>query len=91
MSMYLGHVCTWLRYIDDILMIWEVSRAKLMEFMEELGNNTHNIHLTYVVDSHEISFLDLYIRLEGGKLVTETYRKETAASRGQPVRIYPSN
>lgn len=40
--------------------------------MDELGQNTQNIHFTYVIDPHEISFLDLSIRLEKGKLLTKT-------------------
>lgn len=78
--MYLSHVCAWLRYIDVVLMVWAGTQPELEEFMVELGNNTRNIHLTYVVDPCQISFLDLSIRLEGGSLVTSAFRKETAAN-----------
>lgn len=47
--------------------------------MDELGNNTQNIRLTYCADPHEISFLDLFIRIENKKLTTKTLRKKTAA------------
>lgn len=52
--MYLSHAHTWLRYIDDILMVWDGSIAELMAFMDELCHNSMNIHLTFVADSHEI-------------------------------------
>lgn len=39
-TMYLGHARTWLRYINNVLVIWEGSRADLTAFMEELGHNT---------------------------------------------------
>lgn len=61
-------------------MVWSGTHSELVEFMEELGNNTRNIHLTYVADPHEMSFLDLSIRVECGKLVTKTFWKETAAN-----------
>lgn len=79
-SMYLGHACCWLRYIDDVLMVWAGTSDELEVFMAELENNTRNIHLTYTADPHQLSFLDLSIRLEGGRLITSTFRKETAAN-----------
>lgn len=33
--MYLGHARTWLRYINDILMIWESSTTELKAFMDK--------------------------------------------------------
>lgn len=78
--MYLGHACTWLMYINDILLIWAGSHMELTQFMDELSHNSWNIRLTFTVDPTEIPFLDLSIRLEKGKLLTKTYRKTTAAN-----------
>lgn len=85
--MYIGHASSWLRYINDVLMIWEGSRTEFTKILEEPDNNTRNIHLTYTMVPHEISSLDLSVRLEMGKLITKTYRKVTASNtflRGQP-------
>lgn len=53
-SMYLGLARTWLRYIDNILMVWAGSTTELIAFMDELDHNSRNIHLTFVADPHEI-------------------------------------
>lgn len=45
---------TWLRYIDDILMIWEGSTTELKAFMDELSLKPRNIPLTFVVDPHSL-------------------------------------
>lgn len=37
---YLSQACAWLRYIDDVLMVWTGTQLELPTFMEELGNNT---------------------------------------------------
>lgn len=60
-SMYLSHAHAWLRYIDDVFMVWTGTQEELISFMEELNNNTRNIHLTYVVVC-EIPFRDLQNR-----------------------------
>lgn len=70
----------WLMYIDDVLMVWAGTRSEQVDFMGELGNNTRNLRLTFVVDPHEILFLDLSIKLVNIRLTTKTFRKETAAN-----------
>lgn len=67
--------------LDDVLMLWDGTGKELGWFMDELNQNTRNICLTFVVDPREISFLDLFIRLEGGKLGTQTFRKKMAANK----------
>lgn len=79
-SMYRDHVLTWLRYIDDVLMIWRGTLDNLHDFMRELNTNQGNIRLTYNFDQRKLSFLDLQITLENGQLSTCTFRKKTAAN-----------
>lgn len=78
--MYLSHVRLWLRYIDDVLMLWEGPDEDLSLFMDELNNNSRNIRLTFTADAHDISFLDLLIRLGNSYLSTQTFRKSMAAN-----------
>lgn len=78
--LYRSHVKTWLRYIDDVLVIWRGSLDELHQFMNELNNNDRNIRLTYQFDQKRLSFLDLQITLDEGQLNTSTFRKETAAN-----------
>lgn len=49
-SMYLDHVDTWLRYIDDVFMVWVSSLDGLHMFTEQRNQNKRNIHLTYTCD-----------------------------------------
>lgn len=76
--MYRDHVLTWLRYIDDLLMLWKGTLDSLHKFMRELNMNERNIRLTYNFHKKKLSFLDLQITLEKGQLSTCTFRKETA-------------
>lgn len=78
--MYLGHARLWLRYIDDVLMLWEGSKEDLSLFLDKFNCNTKNIRLTYVADTQEMYFLDLPIRLENGSLSTQTFRKSMDAN-----------
>lgn len=80
LSMYLGHVHTWLRYINDVLIIWRGDVASLEAFMLELNKNDRNIKLTYTFDRELFAFLDLSIGVKDSALTTKTYRKETAAN-----------
>lgn len=46
-SMYLGHCRLWLRYIDDVLIIWRGTVEEIMDFLSQLNINDRNIKLTY--------------------------------------------
>lgn len=74
------HLCFWLRYIDDTLMLWEGTQDGLSQFLDELNQNSRNIRLTFVADTQEISFLDLLIHLEKGNPSTQTFRKSMEAN-----------
>lgn len=78
--MYQEHVNTWLRYIDNILVVWRGDIEALHKFVDQLNKNKRNIHLTYIFDHTQISFLDLWITIEQGVVCTRTFCKETAAN-----------
>lgn len=78
-SMYLDHCHLWLRYIDDILMVWSGKIEQLTDFMQELNQNERNIGHTYSHQQVTLSFLDLQISIEETKIITKKFRKETAA------------
>lgn len=61
MPMYLSRVLTWLRYIDDIIMVWLGDRKELDEFLSTLNKKDRNIVLTHVIDP--IQFPSLTCRL----------------------------
>ena len=52
----------WLRFIDDILMLWKGSREELDAFHQHLNNQMANINFTMEASSKSIVFLDLKIQ-----------------------------
>lgn len=80
MSTAHDHMKLWLRYIDDVLLLWQGSTEPLECFLLELNKNTHNIHLTFTYDLNQISLLDLLIRINGDRLTTKTFRKATSGN-----------
>ncbi|CAJ0968164.1 unnamed protein product [Ranitomeya imitator] len=63
-----GHssVVSWLRYIDDILFIWQGSTSQLETFLNRLNINPLNIRLTW--------------KSPDGTLATDVFRKSTATN-----------
>ena len=68
----------WLRFIDDIIMIWQFGRLELEEFLEALNNHHQKIKFTYTIDQNEIPFLDTTVyRSQTNRLYTKIYHKPT--------------
>ena len=68
----------WLRFIDDIFMIWSHGIQKLKLFMELLNNHHPTIKFSYEYNQHEIPFLDTVIyRTRDNQLFTKVYHKPT--------------
>lgn len=78
--MYQDHVHMWLRYIDDVLLLWRGDLENLHNIIGQLNDNIRNIHLTYTYDREQISFLDLWISMEKRLICTRTFCKETTAN-----------
>ena len=56
-------------------MIWQHSLEELNTFTVHLNKCTECIWFTSVISKTEINFLDLKIKIEGVKLVTDLYVK----------------
>jgi hypothetical protein len=67
----------WLRFIDDIFMIWNHGEDKLNEFIEYLNSCMETIKFTYECSKTAVSFLDTTVYIAGGKLETTLYSKPT--------------
>ena len=52
---------TWLRFLDDILMLWSESQPMLEEFLLHLNNQMSHIDFTMTHSQQSITFLDLEI------------------------------
>ncbi|KAM4050243.1 uncharacterized protein ACNLHF_014747 isoform 1-T1 [Anomaloglossus baeobatrachus] len=86
-----SHAQCWLRFIDDIFVIWGGTTSELEGFVRHLNSNSFNIYLTFHVDPIKVDFLDINISLTDQRLVsTDIYRKPSSvnallhASSGHP-------
>ena len=68
----------WLRYIDDIFMIWPHTRQELSSFMASLNSFHNAIKFTCDADKYTANFQDVQIRKDDWeKLHTSVYTKPT--------------
>ena len=68
----------WLRFIDDIIMIWQYGRLELDKFLEALNNHHQKIKFTYTADQNEIPFLDTIVyRSSTNRIYMRIYHKPT--------------
>lgn len=74
------HVALWVGFIDDVLVVWRGTMPQFELFIRELNDNSRNTFVTYKVDKDQIEFLDLLIRKEKARIVTNTFRKPTAGN-----------
>ena len=68
----------WLRFIDDIFMIWDHSRADLDAFIQHLNTCHQTIKFTHEISQTQISFLDTWVKRNTvGELYIDLYTKPT--------------
>ena len=67
----------WLRYIDDIFLIWAYGEQKLERFLNDLNKFTPNLSFTHESSKNLIQVLDLKVNLIDGKLESDFYIKPT--------------
>ena len=70
----------YLRYIDDIFMIWTGTAKELKRFTEEINNVHHSIKFTVEYSFTNINFLDTTVYKSNNKLYTKVYKKPTDRS-----------
>ncbi|XP_078541431.1 uncharacterized protein LOC144826808 [Lissotriton helveticus] len=70
----------WLRYIDDLLFVWDGTEDEVVKFIETLNVNNSNIHFTSTHSKSSIVFLDVEVFVHAGKLQTRLHRKPTAGN-----------
>ena len=69
---------TWLRYIDDILIVWEAGEDKLSEFLTHLNTCHNTIKFTSEQSTSSVNFLDTTVKIgQDRKLYTTLYTKPT--------------
>ncbi|XP_053571499.1 uncharacterized protein LOC128661246 [Bombina bombina] len=73
-------VLMWVRYVDDVLVLWDGTVEEFNTFVSILNHNDRNIFLTSETSERELNFLDITLKKEGLKIVTENYRKKNATN-----------
>ena len=67
----------YVRYIDDVFMIWQHGESELNNFVSHLNSCVDTIKFTMEFSMKSISFLDTRVINKGGKLYTDLYTKPT--------------
>ena len=68
---------TWLRYIDDIFLIWTEGEESLKGFIQYLNNCHRSIKFTAETSRVSVNFLDTTVTLKNQALNTDLYTKKT--------------
>ena len=80
------HICPYikemsllyLRYIDDIFMIWKGTKVELIIFIKELNEKHKTIKFDFQFSPRKIAFLDTMLyKDENNNIQTTSYRKPT--------------
>ena len=66
----------WFRFIDDIF-LWTFGATKLQQFFDACNSLDPHIKFEQTVPSTTISFLDVQVILDNGKIKTDLYTKPT--------------
>ena len=67
----------YLRYIDDILVLWTHGKQALLDFVEHLNTRTDHFKFTTEISDTQVAFLDTMIRITDNKITTDLYCKPT--------------
>ena len=67
----------YLRYIDDIFIIWPHGQDELEQFIQHMNSCSTHIQFTTEKSSSEIAFLDTLVKLDQGQITTDLYTKPT--------------
>ena len=68
----------WLRFLDDIFMVWNHSEQELHEFISKINKFHDTIKFTFNYSNKEATFLDVNIKMkENGELDTSVHEKAT--------------
>ena len=69
----------WLRFIDDIFILWQHGLNEFDKFVDYLNNNDYGLEFTRDGNSIKVNFLDTTVTLVGEHLETEMYIKPTSS------------
>ena len=67
----------WKRFLDDGQLFWKKSFGPIQEFVDILNSLDTNIQFTHEWSETGLSFLNIFLYKEDGKLLTDVYYKST--------------
>ena len=67
----------WLRFIDDIFMIWTHGMEELLQFLNHLNSCHTSIKFTHECSTSPVNFLDIIVKLINNHIQTSLYTKPT--------------
>ena len=72
------YVLDWIRFIDDIFMIWKGDTNRLEEFIDHLSNAAPCINFTHEISKSQVYFLDTTItKNKNSDVETDVYHTPT--------------
>ena len=73
-----NHIIIWVRFIDDIFLIWKNDQDSLISFINYLNNVVPSIKFTHEISAHSVNFLDTTVLKDNqGNISTDVYQKPT--------------
>ena len=67
----------WKRFLDDGFIVWRKSFGEVSGFINILNSLDENIKFTYESSEQSVSFLNLFIYKDEGKIKTDVFYKDT--------------
>ena len=73
-----NYVIIWVRFIDDIFLIWKGDIDSITEFIGHLNNAAPSIKFTHEISTNSVNFLDTTVLEDRqGNISTDVYQKPT--------------
>ena len=71
-----NHIIDWIRFFDDIFLIWKGDGDSLKALIEHLNNVVPFIKFTHEISSTSVNFLDTKVMKDSnGNISTDVYQK----------------
>ena len=75
---WVDHIILWVRFIDDIFLIWKSDQDSLINFINYLNSVAPSIKFTHEISAHSVNFLDTTVLKDNqGNISTDVYQKPT--------------
>jgi hypothetical protein len=72
-----SHALLYVRYIDDLFIVWKGTETELRRFLEEINTVHPSIKFDHEYSRKNVNFLDTTVRVIGKKFATSLYSKPT--------------